>query len=68
MSNIIQMEEYRRPVNHPLCGDCPKNGISCRENDNVCLPLEMFVQICKEPKSMKRLEYIDNVADMLDLK
>ena len=60
---------HRRPekVRHLLCDECDKNNISCKDGDEICLPLEMFVQLCKEPGIMGKLEMIDNVAGYLDL-
>lgn len=60
---------HRKPkaVRHLLCDECNKNNISCLDGDEICLPLEMFVQLCGEKSTMGKLEMIDNVSGYLDL-
>lgn len=54
-------------VNHPLCDECEKNNVSCYDGEEVCLPLEMFVTLCKEQSNDIKLEMINNVMGYLDL-
>lgn len=67
---LIQFENlHKKPekVSHLLCDECAKNNIGCLDGDEICLPLEILVQICGWKSTMGKLEMIDNVSDYLDL-
>lgn len=54
-----------RPVNYELCDQCNKNNVSCMNGDEVCLPLEMWVQLNEEKSIIGKLEMLDNVQEYL---
>jgi len=59
--------DVNRLVKHSICDECEKNNASCLDSDEVCLPLEILVQLCSEASTGKKLEMIDNVMGYLDL-
>ena len=52
-----------KEVNHKICEHCPYND-TCT---TVCFAVECLVQIALETKILKKLEMLDNAADLLDL-
>jgi hypothetical protein len=50
----------------PLCEQCNKAKEWCNQGAEICLPLEMLIQLCSEPSTMKKLEMIDNVRTYLE--
>ncbi|KJS84976.1 MAG: hypothetical protein JM58_09405 [Peptococcaceae bacterium BICA1-8] len=64
MTKVIDFEKHKRTISLPICDMCEKNGKDCLPNAEICLPLEMLRQLCKEHKWKTKLEMIDNIAPL----
>ena len=62
--NVIIFDKNKNIENHSICNICNKADI-CKEE--ICLPLEMWVQFCNHESIIQQLEMIDNVREQLDL-
>jgi hypothetical protein len=62
---IVNLEEYKskNAQSFQLCTLCSKNNKECKENDNICLPLEMLRQLSAERSIVEKLAMIDSIAE-----